>query len=291
MTANAELQSTAALVSPTVDAEVPSRPFSLTEWKPAKVLIPLVVGIAFLLIWEWAVDFYEIKKFVLPAPSLIAVALYENFGSLMASLWRTLSVTISAFLLAIVTGISLAVFFTQNRLVELAFFPYAVILQVTPVVSIAPLVIIWVGFDNVPLALLILAWLVAFFPILSNSTLGLTSTDHNLRNLFELYGATRWQVFTRLQFPSALPYIVGGMKISGGLALIGAVVAEFVAGSGGSTGLAWRIIEAGNRLNIPQMFAALILLSLLGIVIFFCMTGLQHLLLHKWHDSAVRREN
>jgi NitT/TauT family transport system permease protein len=294
MTANVELRSDTVLAGPVgsaVDAEVPRRQFRITEWKPAKVLFPLVVGIVFLLLWEWGVSHFEIRKFVLPAPSLIAEALIDNFGSLMGSLWKTLSVTLAAFLLAIVTGVSLAVIFTQNKVIELAFFPYAVILQVTPVVSIAPLVIIWVGFDNVSLALLILAWIVAFFPILSNSTLGLTSTDHNLRNLFELYGATRWQVFTRLQFPSALPYIVGGMKISGGLALIGAVVAEFVAGSGGSTGLAWRIVESGNRLNIPQMFAALLLLSALGITIFFCMTGLQHLLLHKWHDSAVRREN
>jgi NitT/TauT family transport system permease protein len=292
MTANVDIQPDAALnPAAAADVDVPRRAFSLTEWQPAKVLIPLAVGILFLLLWEWAVDFYEVKKFVLPAPSQIAEALFANFDSLMGSLWKTLSVTIAAFLLAIVTGVSLAVLFTQNRIVELAFFPYAVIMQVTPVVAIAPLVIIWVGFDNVPLALLVLAWLVAFFPILSNATLGLTSTDHNLRNLFELYGATRWQIFTRLQFPSALPYIVGGMKISGGLALIGAVVAEFVAGSGGSTGLAWRIIESGNRLNIPQMFAALLLLSALGITIFFCMTGLQHLLLHKWHDSAVRREN
>jgi NitT/TauT family transport system permease protein len=293
MTASTELRSDAVTMAdtPAAAATAPKQAFDLTQWRPAKVLIPTAVGILFLLLWEWVVYYYDIKKFVLPPPSMIGVALYDNFGSLMGSLWKTLSVTLSAFLLAIVTGISLAVLFTQNRLVELAFFPYAVILQVTPVVAIAPLIIIWVGFDNVALALLILAWIVAFFPILSNATLGLTSTDHNLRNLFELYGATRWQIFTRLQFPSALPYIVGGMKISGGLALIGAVVAEFVAGSGGSTGLAWRIIESGNRLNIPQMFAALLLLSLLGITIFFCMTGLQHLLLHKWHESAVRREN
>jgi NitT/TauT family transport system permease protein len=294
MTVNVDLQGRAAVdaaVEPAAAVAVPRKPFRITEWKAARLAFPIAVGILFLLLWEWAVDFYAIRKFVLPAPSAIADALIGNLGSLMGSLWITLRVTVLAFLLAVITGVSLAVLFTQNKVIELAFFPYAVILQVTPVVSIAPLVIIWVGFDNVQVALLILAWIVAFFPILSNSTLGLTSTDHNLRDLFELYGATRWQMFSRLQFPSALPYIVGGMKISGGLALIGAVVAEFVAGSGGSTGLAWRIIESGNRLNIPNMFAALLLLSALGITIFFCMTGLQHLLLHKWHESAVRREN
>ena len=187
-------------------------------------------------------------------------------------------------------GVLLAVLFSQSRIIELALFPYAVVLQVTPVVSIAPLVIIWVGFDNVNRALLILAWIVAFFPILSNTTLGLSSTDPNLRNLFRLYGASRWQILTQLQLPTALPYLLAGMKISGGLALIGAVVAEFVAGSGAATGLAWRIVESGNRLNIPRMFAALILLSALGIAIFMALTLVQHLVLRKWHESAVKRE-
>jgi NitT/TauT family transport system permease protein len=148
-----------------------------------------------------------------------------------------------------------------------------------------------VGLENITTALLILAWIVAFFPILSNTTLGLRSADHNLLNLFQIYGASRWQVLTQLQLPAALPYLLAGMKISGGLALIGAVVAEFVAGSGTGTGLAWRIVESGNRLNIARMFAALLLLSVMGIVIFFAMSGLQWLLLRKWHESAVRREN
>ncbi|MDX5364953.1 MAG: ABC transporter permease subunit, partial [Alphaproteobacteria bacterium] len=147
------------------------------------------------------------------------------------------------------------------------------------------------GYDNVEFALLILAWIVAFFPILSNTTLGLRSADHNLRDLFRLYGASRWQVLTELQLPSALPYILAGLKISGGLALIGAVVAEFVAGSGSGNGLAWRIVEAGNRLDIPRMFAALFLLSGLGITIFFALSLLENRLLRRWHESAVRREN
>jgi NitT/TauT family transport system permease protein len=162
---------------------------------------------------------------------------------------------------------------------------------VTPIVSIAPFIIIWVGLDHIERALLILATIVAFFPILSNTTLGLKSVDHNLQNLFDLYRASRWQRLKELQFPSALPYLLGGMKISGGLALIGAVVAEFVAGSGTGTGLAWRIIESANRLNIPRMFAALLLLSVLGIVIFFGLSALERLLLRKWHESAVGREN
>lgn len=256
----------------------------------SRILVPLLVGALFLTMWEALVRAYAVPAFVLPAPSVIAASLADNFTSLMGSLWITLGVTVAAFVLAVVGGVGLAILFAQSRTVEMALFPYAVVLQVTPVVSIAPLILIWVGFDRVQLALLIIAWIVAFFPILSNTTLGLRSTDHNLRDLFRLYGASRWQVLTELQLPSALPYILGGMKISGGLALIGAVVAEFVAGSGASTGLAWRIIEAGNRLDIPKMFAALLLLSTLGICIFFGLSLVEHLLLRRWHESAIRRE-
>ncbi len=255
-----------------------------------RVLVPVLVGIAFLALWEGLVRGFGVREFLLPGPLRIAESLCVNFGSLMASLWVTLRITVAAFLLAGIGGVGLAILFSQSRTVEAALFPYAVILQVTPVVSIAPLILIWVGFDRVELALLIIAWIVAFFPILSNTTLGLRSADHNLRDLFRLYGAGRWQVLTELQLPSALPYMLGGMKISGGLALIGAVVAEFVAGSGASTGLAWRIIEAGNRLDIPKMFAALFLLSTLGIGLFFGLSVVERTLLRHWHESAVRRE-
>ncbi len=262
-----------------------------TRLRLVKIVAPLAVGLGVLLLWEGLVRLYAVPSFILPAPSLIADSLIANFGSLMGSLFVTLRITLAAFLLAVVGGVGLAILFSQNRLIETALFPYAIILQVTPVVSIAPLILIWVGFERTQLALLILAWIVAFFPILSNTTLGLRSADHNLRDLFRLYGASRWQVLTELQLPGALPYMLAGMKISGGLALIGAVVAEFVAGSGTSSGLAWRIIEAGNRLDIPRMFAALLLLSLLGIAIFFVMTALEHFALRRWHESAIKRES
>jgi len=258
---------------------------------PVRIVTPIALGIVFLAVWEFLCRHFAIPKYVLPAPSLIAEAFWDDFASLMGSLWVTLSVTLSAFFIALALGIAIAILFVQSRLFEVSLFPYAVILQVTPIVSIAPLVLIWVGLDHLDRALLILATIVAFFPILSNTTLGLKSVDHNLMNLLDLYGASRWQRLKELQFPSALPYLLGGMKISGGLALIGAVVAEFVAGSGNGNGLAWRIVEAGNRLNIPRMFAALMLLSVLGIAIFFILSALEYLLLHKWHESAVGREN
>ncbi len=257
----------------------------------ARVLAPLGLGIVLVATWEFLVWYWAVPKFVLPAPSLIAQSFAQDYGTLFGSLWITLKITVLAFLIALVAGVALATLFAQSEIVEMSLFPYAVILQVTPIVSIAPLILIWVGLDNIERALLILATIVAFFPILSNMILGLRSVDHNLRNLFDLYGASRWQRLTELQFPSALPYLLGGMRISGGLALIGAVVAEFVAGSGTGTGLAWRIVESANRLNIPRMFAALLMLSLLGIAIFLVLTALQTFLLRRWHESAIRREN
>lgn len=250
-------------------------------------LLPPLVGMLFLGLWEAVVWLRDIPVFVLPPPHLVAAALWDDAGLLLHSALLTLVVTIQAFLLALVSGVALAVLFNQSRALSAAFYPYAVILQVTPVVAIAPLLIIWVGYERVGLALLILAWIVAFFPVLSNSTAGLAAVDPNLRDLFRLYGAGRWQLLWRLQLPSALPYILAGARISGGLALIGAVVAEFVAGSGTAQGLAWRVIEAGNRLNMPRLFAALVLLSLLGILIFGLMSWIQRLLLRRWHPGAM----
>ena len=258
--------------------------------KALNYALPALVAIALLGFWEWAVTAFEISKFLLPAPSAIWQALIENAGSLADSAWVTIRITVEAFVIALALGVSLAVVFSQSPLIERALYPYAVTLQVTPIVAIAPLVMIWVGLDNAERAVLVLATIVAFFPILANTTLGLKSVDRQLHELFDLYGATRWQRLTRLQLPAALPYILGGMKVAGGLALIGAVVAEFAAGSGTSTGLAWRIAEAGNRLETAKAFAALAILSAIGILIFALLSWLERALLSKWHESALAKE-
>jgi NitT/TauT family transport system permease protein len=256
----------------------------------ASLGLPALVALLVLGAWEWAVAAFDISKFILPAPSAIAVALHDNAGSLAASAWVTLRITLQAFVIALGLGLALAILFSQSRTIERALYPYAITLQVTPIVAIAPLILIWVGLDNAERAVLILAIIVAFFPILANTTLGLKSVDRQLHELFDLYGASRWQRLTRLQLPAALPYILGGMKVSGGLALIGAVVAEFAAGSGTSTGLAWRIAEAGNRLETEKAFAALLILSVIGIAIFWGLSLLEWLMLRKWHESATKRE-
>ena len=255
------------------------------------IIAPLVLGLAALTAWEILVRAKGILPQVLPGPVAIGSTLFNEWNSLQTSLWVTLSIALTALVAAVVLGVALAVLFSQSRWLEMALFPSAIVLQVTPVVAIAPLIIIWTN-NNVALSLLICAWLVAFFPILSNTILGLNSVDHNLINLFQMYGASRWQTLRYLRLPAALPYFLGGLRISGGLALIGAVVAEFVAGTGGaSSGLAFRILDAGYQLKIPRMFAALLLISLSGIAIFLATSWISHLLLRRWHESAVKREN
>ncbi len=256
----------------------------------AKILVPLLVGVLALMLWEWMVAALEISHLVLPAPSRIWAAFIAQQEHLLSATWATLRIAVLAFGLAVLGGIVLAVLFNMSRVVETALYPYAVILQVTPIVAIAPIVTIWIGYEQIDLVLLLLASIVAFFPILANMTLGLRSVDPNLRDLFRLSGASHWQILTQLQLPSALPYLLSAMKVAGGLALIGVVVAEFAAGSGSATGLAWTITLATRNLHIDTGFAALALLSLLGIVIFFALSALEWLLLHRWHDSAVRRE-
>ena len=255
----------------------------------ARWVLPIFVIVLTIWLWDRIVVWNEIPHYLLPGPGRVLDTLIEDWSLLLGSLGVTLQITVMALTVAVIGGVGLAVLFTQSRWMEMSFYPYAVILQVTPIVAIAPLIFIYV--DSKLMGLLICAWIVAFFPVLSNTTLGLNSADHNLRDLFSIYGATRWQKLRYLQLPSALPYFLGGLRIAGGLSLIGAVVAEYVAGTGGiGSGLAFRILEAGYRLNIPRMFAALLLIALTGVLIFAVLSFVSHLLLHKWHESAVKRE-
>lgn len=254
-------------------------------------IAPVVVGILAILAWDIFVRVTKMPPYLLPRPFLVLQTLITDWNELFPSLIITLQITVVAFVAAVISGVLVAILFTQNKWIERSFFPYAVILQTTPIVAIAPLIIVWLR-NNTFAALIICAWIVAFFPIVSNTTLGLNSVDHNLINVFQLYRANRWQTLLYLRLPSALPYFLGGLRISGGLALIGAVVAEFVAGTGGTrSGLAYQILMASYNLQIPRMFAALFMTTSLGIVIFVVLTVLSDFLLSSWHESAVTREN
>ena len=253
----------------------------------ADYALPLLVFLAIIGLWEALVRVNDIPPYVLPSPSLIGVTLVKDWGTLSGSLLVTLRITFEALLAATVGGVALAILFARSRWIERSFFPFAVVLQVTPIIAIAPLLLVYLDANT---AVLVCAFLVAFFPILSNMALGLASADHNLIDLFELYKASRWKQLILLRLPAALPYFLGGLRIAGGLALIGAIVAEIAAGSAGQgAGLAYRIVEAGYRLNIPRMFAALVLISASGILIYLVFTLLSYVLLSRWHDSARER--
>lgn len=272
-----------------VDADEARRARRRRTERIARVVLPVAVIALSLLAWDRIVAWNDIPHYILPGPGLVLSTLIADWAILFDALLVTLRITLMALAVAVLGGVGLAILFAQSRWVEMSFYPYAVILQVTPIIAIAPLIFIYV--ENRMAGLLICAWIVAFFPVLSNTTLGLRSTDHNLDDIFSVYGATRWQRLRHLQIPTALPYFLGGLRIAGGLSLIGAVVAEYVAGTAGiGSGLAFRILEAGYRLNIARMFAALLLIALAGVVIFAGLSLLSHLLLRKWHESAVRRE-
>ncbi len=287
----AEKHDTPPVAVGALDDETPRPPEATgAAERVLRIVVPVGMLVLLVVVWQVYVTVNNVPHYILPSPVRIAEAFASDWQILLPALWVTLKITFTALFIALVGGVLLAMLMAQSRWIELALYPYAVILQVTPIVAIAPLILIYA--PTTQAAILICAWIVAFFPILSNTTQGLRSTDHNLLNLFELYGASRWQTLIHLRIPNALPYFLAGLRIAGGLALIAAVVGEFAAGTAGAgSGLAFRLLESQYRLNIPRLFAALVLLSFTGILIFFATSLVSHLLLRKWHESAVRREN
>ncbi len=285
--AGAALARAAEAPRPAAPAETARRGGGVS--RTMRILVPTVMLALVVAAWWGIVIAYAIPRYILPSPADVAVAMVTDWPILGRSLLNTLWTTFAALALALSGGVALAILMAQSKWIELALYPYAVILQVTPIVAIAPLILIYA--PSTEFALLLCAWIVAFFPVLSNTTAGLKSVDHNLLDLFQLYGASRWRKLWLLQIPAALPYFLAGLKIAGGLALIAAVVAEFAAGSAGAgSGLAFRLLESQYRLNIPRLFAALILLSLTGVVIFAMTSLVSHLLLRRWHESALPRD-
>lgn len=288
----------ASAASPTLQASVaaaarkvaPVRRVPLLQQpRVQRVFYPLLVGVVLIALWQWIVTAMELPPYLVPSPFLMMQTLVKDCVPLGMALLVTLKITVLSFFVATVAGVLISFLFVQSKRIETALFPYAVLLQVTPIVAVAPLIIIWV--KNPTAAMTVCAALVALFPIIANTTLGLRSIDPDLQSYFKLNRATRWQQLVRLRIPSALPYFFGGLRISSGLALIGAVVAEFVAGTGGSgAGLAYQILQAGFQLNIPRMFAALLLISLTGVALFALMAWLSKLALGSWHASELSQD-
>lgn len=286
MTSRVELQTERRMTARTMTVQdrVP-----LHEQTWLRIALPVTLFVLVLVGWELLVRIYEIPHYILPRPTLIVTTLWDNLGSLMMSWLFTMKITFLALVLAVVGGVLLAMLFALSKWVELSLFPFAIVLQVTPIVAIAPLILIFIS--STTASLLLCAWIVAFFPILSNTVIGLRSADLNLRDLFKLYRASPWQTLRYLLIPSAMPYFIAGLKVAGGLSLIGAVVAEFTAGAAGKeTGLASRILEASFRTEIPKMFAALLLVSLTGIAIYLVFNLVSHLVLGKWHESEIKQD-
>jgi NitT/TauT family transport system permease protein len=251
-----------------------------------RIVAPIVVAVLLLGVWQALVTAYDVPAYLVPSPLRIGETLWLDRALLLASLAVTLGIALTALAIAIVAGVAIALLFAQSRLVEASLFPYAILLQVTPIVAIAPLIIIWV--QDTRIALVLCAVVVAIFPIISNTTLGLRSVDPGLADLFRMSRATRWQSLLRLRVPSALPYFFAGLRIASGLALIGAVVAEFVAGTGGQgAGLAYQILMAGIQLNVPRLFAALVLITLAGVVLYLAVSGVSRAALARWHESEL----
>ena len=265
------------------------RPRWLARPDVQRVVYPVLVAAVLLALWQGLVTALDVPKYLVPSPWLVAQTLVADWPLLSGALLTTLKVTLLAFGLAVVIGVLIAFAFVQSRLIETALFPYAVLLQVTPIVAIAPLIIIWVKSPTA--SLVICATIVALFPIIANTTLGLRSVNPGLLSYFRMNRASRLQTLLRLRIPSALPYFFGGLRISSGLALIGAVVAEFVAGTGGTgTGLAYQILQSGYQLNIPRMFAALLLITVTGVLLFAAMAWLSQWALGSWHESETRHD-
>lgn len=286
---------TAVPAAPATTPAAPAKPVT-PQRKPLiqserflQVAIPTLVGLLLLAAWEGLCRAWNVPEYLVPTPTRIAQTLVSDFGMLMSALWTTLTITFYAFVLATVIGTLVAFAFVQSRWIELSFFPYAVLLQVTPIAAVAPLIIIWV--KDTTFALTVCATIIALFPIIANTTLGLRSISPGLAAFFRMQRSSRWQTLLRLQIPSALPYWFAGLRISSGLALIGAVVAEFVAGTGGQgAGLAYQILQAGFQINIPRLFAALALISVTGVLLFWAMQLATKLALGTWHESMVKQE-
>ncbi len=262
-----------------------ARAFQFDRVRPIDIIAPIATGGGLLLLWESIVYCNRIPTYLLPPPSLVLQTLVSDWATLFPALVITAQITFVALLAAVVSGIAISILFAQSKWIERSLFPYAVLLQTMPIAAIAPLIIVLLK-NNTFAALVICAWIVAVFPIIANTTFGLNSCDRVLSRVFQLYGASRWQTLIYLRLPSAMPYFLTGLRISGGLALIGAVVAEFVAGTGGvNSGIAYQILISGYNLQIPRMFAALVMTTGLGIIIFTTLSIISTLAIGYWHET------
>lgn len=254
-----------------------------------KYLGPIFALIIFLSLWQFVPVLLDIKPFILPKPTDVVEAAIEDWHLLWPAMQVTIFESVIGFLLSAIVGIAISVLLASSRVLEISLYPYAVILQTIPVVAIAPIVVIWFGsgFNSI----VIISFLIGFFPIVSNTLMGLNSVDKNMGYLFKLYNASKWQTMFKLRIPAAMPFIVSGLKISCTLAIIGSITGEYIAGiGGGKGGLGYSITVAAVQLKTPYLFACAITGALFGIVFYLLVSFLSRLILKSWHESAMKVE-
>lgn len=253
-------------------------------------LLPIGAFVLFVLIWQLGAKIAGIPHYILPKPSDILTASIDNYSNLFQSVIRTISAALLGFLMSVIVGVVGAIIMGSSNIIQKSFYPYAILLQTVPIVAIAPIIVIWFG-SGIN-AIVVIAFIIGFFPMLSNTLIGLNSTDHNMINLFKMYGASKWQIMFKLRFPAALPYIMAGLKISCTLAIVGAIVGEYVAGiGGGQGGLGYAITVAAARLQTAYLFALGLASSILGILFFLLINSFSKWVLSSWHESEMKIEN
>lgn len=263
-----------------------SRRERLLEFWPPLLVLVIVISIW----WLISVTVYGDKNYLLPRPMQVVHAALDNPGLLWQGFRITLVEATMGFGLAITVGLLSAIVMSLSKPLERSFYPYAVLLQTVPVIAIAPIIVLWFGYNQ--RAVIVIAFMIAVFPILNNSLLGLLSTDRNQVDLFRMHRASKMTEFVKLRLPGALPSIFAGLRISAGLSVVGAIVGEFIIGSGGADGgLGVKVLYAQARLDTGLLFAEVLVATLLGFAFFILVSVIGNRLIRNWHESALRKEN
>ena len=254
-----------------------------------KYLGPIAAFVLFISLWQAIPTLLDIKPFILPKPTDVVNAAIKDWDLLWPAMQITVVEAVIGFILSAVIGIGVSILLASSRIIEISLYPYAVILQTIPVIAVAPIVVIWFGsgFNSI----VIISFLIGFFPIVSNTLMGLNSVDKNMGDLFQLYNASKWQTMWKLRIPAAMPYMMSGLKVSCTLSIIGAITGEYIAGiGGGKGGLGYAITVAAVQLKTPYLFACAIAGAIFGIVFYLLVSFISRLVLKSWHESAMKVE-
>jgi|TARA_B100002019_G_scaffold160827_1_gene138706 NitT/TauT family transport system permease protein len=248
-----------------------------------KIVPPVLILVLFLGSWHVGALIYNMA-FLLPTPYAVLQTFINDFTIIMIGLKQTFQAAFTGYIIAAIIGIAVATIMSLSKILERSLYPYAILLQTVPVVAVAPLIVLWFGFEIK--SIIIISVIIALFPIINNTLLGLKSTSKTLVELFDYHNTSKLTSFWKLRFPAAIPNIIAGLKISAGLSVIGAIVGEFIIGSGSEQGgLGVQIIYAQANLETSLVMALILTATMLGFAFFITVSTLGWYLLHKWHES------